>query len=119
MAQMDTNKKDSEWIAAHPCPFVPFVASSSLRLCVSAVTMLLISIAGCVQTPYRFEVHDTGEGSVRVDRVPLDPPVTAATPPATAPSQSDQARISALEAQVKQLSAENQKLKQTTPATVP
>ncbi len=74
-----------------------------------------ISASGCVEPPYRYEVHDTGEGSVRIDRVEKTPAPAAAAPPANE-AQIDQQRIDQLQAQVRDLAAENQKLKQAATA---
>ncbi len=91
-----------------------------------SISMLFgIGIAGCVEPPYRYEIHDTGEGTVRVETVPKTPVPAPASPapvspaPTAAPTVTDQQRIDALEAQVRALSQENQKLKQTAPTTPP
>ncbi len=98
----------------------------------AAVFLLIAMICGCVQTPYRYEVHDMGEGSVQVVTVPKTPEAspTAAAPVTPASTSSvplpvapavvvtpatatDAQRIDALEARVKALSIENEKLKQS------
>ena len=84
--------------------------------------LLVALLGGCARTPYRYEVHDEGEGSIRVETVPKTPDAApeaapaAAAPVAAAPT--DQQRIDELQAKVKALSEENQKLKQGA-ATVP
>lgn len=93
----------------------PFGHTAKRGMAIGAV-LLLCCITGCVKTPYRYQVHDNGEGSVTVERVPM-PSSPATAPDAQAPT--DQQRIDALEVRVKALSAENEKLKQAATTTAP
>jgi hypothetical protein len=82
-----------------------------------SLAVLLACLVGCAEPGYRYNVHDNGEGSVSVERVKAADPAPAQAPPPMVHTVSDQEQIDALKAQVQQLSAENQKLKQ--PATAP
>jgi hypothetical protein len=93
-----------------------------MKIQLTVASAFALALGGCVHTPYRYEVHDTGEGSVRVDRVPKEPAETTVTttpPPATAATSTEQQRIAELQAQVRALSVENQKLRQAVPTTTP
>jgi hypothetical protein len=109
----------------------------------------IVATGGCYHPPYSYDVRGTGEGGVNITTVPYQeepwrnptpapapPPIivylpatapttesapeaVAPTPPGPVTQPSDQQRIQALEAKVRELAAENDKLKQQLPATMP
>jgi PBP1b-binding outer membrane lipoprotein LpoB len=75
------------------------------------IALLILFTVGCGEPNTRYNVHDNGEGSVTLERIPKIPDAPAAT---SGQTQTDQQKIDALQAQVHELSVENQKLKATT-----
>jgi len=82
------------------------------------VISLLALVIGCQKTNDRFVVHGNGQGGYNMTRVEGDP-VEPTSRPTTSPATTDQQRIAELEAELKQSKAENEKLKQASPATNP
>jgi len=86
----------------------------------SAGAFFLFLITACYQSPNRFDVRGNGQGGVDVKRVPREPapapssPATFTTAPTTAPRSHEEE----LEARVRELEAENQRLRQQ-PTTAP
>jgi hypothetical protein len=80
---------------------------------------LAIFLGACAEPAYRYDVRGNGEGGVVVNttpKPPAPPPPPAAynPPPPPSPAAVDQQqRIDELEARVRNLSAENEKLKQS------
>jgi hypothetical protein len=104
----------------------------------------VVALCGCYHPPYSYDVRGNGEGGVTLTTVPdqeepwrnpppSPPPIIVylpATAPATPPAPEaipptppspvtqpdDKQRIEALEAKVRELAAENARLKQQSPA---
>ena len=74
-------------------------------------------IVGCQKTNDRFVVKGNGQGGYEMNRVKGEP-VVPTTQPTTSPT-TDQQRIEELEAELKASKAENEKLRQQSPATNP
>jgi len=90
-----------------------------LRGAVYVILLLLLTTA-CYQSPNRFDVRGNGQGGVNVKRIRKEPdpaptsPVASTTAPTTAPLSHEEE----LEARVRELEAENQRLRQQ-PTTAP
>ena len=98
----------------------------NLRLLTACGCAMLLG--ACGNPSYRYDIRGNGEGGADIKTVDQPypqnpPPQTAAPSPAPTPAQVDQQQqIEQLQAQVHDLSAENQKLKQslaTRPAMSP
>jgi hypothetical protein len=79
---------------------------------------LAIFLIGCANPSYRYDIRGNGEGGADIKTVdqpyPNPPPQAAAPQPSPTPAQVDQQQqIDQLKTQVQNLSAENQKLKQS------
>jgi hypothetical protein len=109
----------------------------------------LSMLTACWEPPYRYDVRGNGEGGVDIQKVPKEqpappaapapppplapvltapappqppPPTPVVTPPSPPSTVDQQQKIQELESRVRQLSAENEKLKQqstTAPTTRP
>jgi hypothetical protein len=92
-----------------------------------AIIFGCMMLSACYEPPYRYDIRGNGEGGVDIQKVPKEhppapaPPESVATPPPPAPpavvvpqpppTADQQQRINELESRVRDLSAENEKLK--------
>jgi hypothetical protein len=80
----------------------------------------LAMLSACYEPPYRYDIRGNGQGGIDIQKVPKEnpaPPAPAAPPPAPSPAVDQQQRINELESRVRDLSAENEKLKRQMPTT--